>query len=56
MVKRAGNFNGYLNEADDTAVYDKEKNMETIKEISIRDHMAYVICLFERLLLYYKYD
>lgn len=35
---------------------DDKKNLEIIKEISIRGRMAYVICLFERLLLYYRYD
>lgn len=35
---------------------DEENNMETMKVISIRGRMAYVICLFERLLLYFKYD
>lgn len=30
--------------------------MEILKNISIRGRMAYLICLFERLLLYYNYD
>lgn len=30
--------------------------MNLLEKISIRGRMAYAICLFERLLLYYKYD
>lgn len=34
----------------------KEDDMEYLKAISIRGRMAYVICLFERVLIHYNYD